>query len=118
MKVLHPYKQALGESSSLSAKIDTGADISVAPVDSVRRLGIRPLGYFYVYDALESQHYLLWSYLVRFVGSNPTTHDKLFEMTAEVIVLPREDALIGRDILEHFMLVADGKNQSFTIDEF
>lgn len=54
---------------------------------------------------------LLPTYTVTFEVENYTLQD------VEVTVSPREDVLLGRDLLNHFILTLNGKDLSFDLKD-
>ncbi len=88
------------------AKLDTGAGITVIPPSIVEELQLESQGMVVMvaYDdtATERETYLV---TLEFLGY-------VFE-TARVAVAPRGDMLIGRDILNRFVMTLDGKAQTF-----
>ncbi|MDH7486302.1 MAG: hypothetical protein QHJ81_08475 [Anaerolineae bacterium] len=95
-------------SASLPAKIDSGAAMSVLPQTTIVELALEPMG-----DILASGYdrrvVLLPTYDVTFEVEGHIFQD------VEVTVSPRKDVLLGRDILNHFILTLDGKNLSFDL---
>lgn len=91
------------------AIIDTGADISTIPQDLIQFLGLQPRGY---------RHY-------RFPGEKhirvaPTYYVSLKIpdaplLNTAVIATDDEYALLGRDILNQFVLHADGPKGKFDL---
>lgn len=105
VQVLNP---ATGQSSDLNALVDSGAAISVAPLDTVREIGLKPI------DRLE----------VREFEAIPTTVP-VFRSTwiiagfvvvgVEFVAVEREGTLLGRDLLQHFILTLNGKTATFDL---
>ncbi|MFQ5488385.1 MAG: retroviral-like aspartic protease family protein [Gammaproteobacteria bacterium] len=94
----------------LPAKIDSGAAMSVLPQTAVDELALEPMG-----DVLASgydrQVTLLPTYSVAFDVEDYTFQD------VEVTVSPRQDVLLGRDILNHFILTLNGKDLAFDLTD-
>ena len=99
-----------GASIRLPAKIDSGAAMSVLPPTAVVDLALEPTG-----DILASGYgrkvALLPTYSVTFEVENYTLQD------IEVTVSPREDVLLGRDLLNHFILTLNGKDLTFDLKD-
>jgi len=95
---------------SLPAKIDSGASMSVLPQTAVTDLALEPTG-----DVLASGYdrrvALLPTYNVTFEIEGYAVQD------VEVAASPRSDVLLGRDVLNHFILTLDGKNLSFALED-
>ena len=105
IRVINPNTQA---SHSILAKIDTGASISVLPATLVTDSKLEPEGRVRVagYDGS-----LKWlpTYTVAFDISGYLLHD------VEVISTQRRSVLLGRDILNHFIITLHGKNLTFDL---
>ena len=99
-----------GESVRLPAKIDSGAAMSVLPQAAVTDLALEPIG-----DVLASGYdrrlELLPTYSVTFEVEDYTIQD------VEVTVSPRTDVLLGRDVLNHFILTLNGKDLTFDLKD-
>ena len=99
-----------GAATRLSAKLDSGAAMSVLPQTAVADLALEPIGDILAmgYDRKPT---LLPTYSVTFQVEGYTLHD------VEVTASPRSDVLLGRDILNHFILTLDGKNLAFDLTD-
>ncbi|MFQ5857943.1 MAG: retroviral-like aspartic protease family protein [Anaerolineae bacterium] len=99
-----------GVAIHLPAKIDSGAAMSVLPQTAVANLALEPMG-----DILASGYdrraTLLPTYSVTFEVEGYTFRD------VEVTASPRNDVLLGRDVLNHFILTLDGKNLTFDLKD-
>ena len=99
-----------GTTTTISAKIDSGADMSVLPQAVVANLALEPTG-----DILASGYdrkpVLLPTYNVTFEIQDYTIQD------VEVTVSPRNDVLLGRDVLNHLILTLNGKEQTFDLKD-
>jgi hypothetical protein len=97
-----------GASIRLPAKIDSGAAMSVLPQTAVADLALEPTG-----DVLASGYdravALLPTSSITFEVEGYTIQD------VEVTASPRKDVLLGRDVLNHFILTLDGKNLAFDL---
>ncbi|MFQ5812814.1 MAG: hypothetical protein ACE5I2_06450 [Anaerolineae bacterium] len=99
-----------GASIRLPAKIDSGAAMSVLPQTAIVDLALEPTG-----DVLASGYdcraTLLPTYTVTFEVENYALQ------AVEVTVSPRKDVLMGRDILNHFILTLNGKDLTFDLKD-
>jgi len=101
---------ATNKSFVLRGKLDTGADITVIPEELVSPLGIRPRSRAWTrgYDGTYAQRPV---YYVR--------------LTLEGSVLPavrciaadRSNVLLGRNVLNRFLINLDGKNLTFELKD-
>ena len=104
VRVSPPLRPALGQ--PLRAKLDTAADISCIPADLVDELGLLPASTVLVegYDGIEVM---------------VDTYTITLEMAAtrfrhlEVVCIPEEYALLGRDILNYFYVQLNGPDLTF-----
>ncbi len=104
--VIHPLNSS---HQYARAKIDTGADITTVPNSIVKRLGLLPggekeLGGFNGPAAKRQTFYAR----IKFEG---------IEWPRRVVATDRDYLLIGLDILNNFKMYADGKAQSFTLED-
>ena len=97
---------ATGETLTLRAKLDTGASMSVLPEAVAEELSLEPMGriYCYGYDGSES--------------TRPTYFVSLQVMgllipMLETVSAPRQDVLLGRDVLNQFNITLRGKDLTF-----
>ncbi len=99
-----------GASVGLPAKLDSGASMSVLPQTAVTDLALEPTG-----DVLASGYdrrvALLPTYNVTFAVEDYAIQD------VEVAASPRRDVLLGRDVLNYFILTLDGKNLTFDLKD-
>lgn len=107
IQITNPDTEA---ATPLPAKLDSGAAMSVLPQTAVADLALEPIG-----DVLamgyDRKPTLLPAYNVTFEVEGYTLHD------VEVTASPRSDVLLGRDILNHFILTLDGKNLTFDLTD-
>ena len=91
---------------SLRAKLDTCASISVLPEPVVEALALDPKGEgrFWGYEGIPSVRSLY--YVVIEVAG-------LRLPPMRVIASHRSEALLGRDVLNHFIIILDGKALTF-----
>ena len=85
-----------------SAKIDTGADISIVPSLVRKRIGIEPWVWSTSSGALGQNWNLIPIFFVRFRIAGGDWID------VKVTESPRDYVLLGRDILNRFILTANG----------
>jgi hypothetical protein len=99
-----------GASVRLPAKLDSGAAMSVLPQTAVVDLALEPTG-----DILASGYdhrvAVLPTYSITFEVENYTLQD------VEITVSPRKDVLLGRDVLNHFILTLNGKDLIFDLKD-
>jgi predicted aspartyl protease len=97
-----------GQRVLLVGKLDTGAAISVLPREAISRLGLTPQSDIWVagYDAQFTQ---LPAYFISL-----RLADCLLD-TVKVTASGRNQMLIGRDVLRHFIATFDGKNSMFDL---
>lgn len=93
------------ESQSAHAKLDTGAAITILPESLAMALNLKPRSEVLVggYDGVGTWRNL---YLV-------SLNIAEFSLPYEVVASPRDNILLGRDVLNHFILTLDGKAQTF-----
>ena len=99
---------ATNKRSLLRGKMDTGADITVIPERVVAPLGISPKGRVWIrgYDGTYAQRPV---YYVRI------TLEGLVLPTVRCIAANRPDVLLGRNVLNRFIIILDGKNLTFEV---
>jgi predicted aspartyl protease len=97
-----------GNATLVSAKLDTGAAISVLPAATVGELGLTPQSDVWLagYDVQFAQ---LPAYFVTVEVEGCTI--EMLKVTAS----SRAHMLLGRDVLRHFVATFDGKNDSFDL---
>lgn len=91
---------------TLPGKLDTGADITVIPpslVDDLQLIPEMPIAMM-SYDGLETER------AAYFVDLEIAGH-KLESI--EVVAAPRNNILLGRDVLNHFSITLNGKDLTF-----
>jgi hypothetical protein len=99
-----------GRTASIQGELDSGAEISVVPRELVDELHLMPRRVMIAqsYDGTQSQ----WAtYMVDLEIEGYPVSD------VEVIALPRQDAILGRDVLNQFIVTLDGKELDFEITD-
>ena len=95
-----------GKSVVLRGKLDTGASISVLPVSALDTLELYPKGETAIigYDGARAVREIFYAHLeiegVHLTGVRLTT-------------TPRDEMLLGRDVLNQFFIILDGKTLTF-----
>ncbi len=95
---------ALGQ--PLRAKLDTAADISCIPADLVEQLGLLPVRTVPVegYDGIQE---MVYTYTITLEVAAIQFHH------LEVVSIPEEYALLGRDVLNNFYVQLNGPDLTF-----
>ncbi len=106
--VAHPVTG--DESSVLRGKLDTGADVTVILERLVAQLGLIPKGKIWTrgYDGTYSQRLV---YYVRM------SVEGFLVVSVRCVATARSDVLLGRNVLNHFLITLDGKRQLFALSE-
>ena len=99
-----------GDSHQLPAKLDTGASVSVIPDEVVETLSLPPRGEarFYAFDGSSSVRHIFYIDL-----EMEGYHMSRLEVTSS----RRRDALLGRDVLNQFIITFNGKDLTFEITD-
>jgi hypothetical protein len=97
-----------GASMQLRAQIDSGTSISVIPVSAATHLGLNATG------ALEARGFDLTpkrlpTFLLMMLL------DDFVILNAEVVAASRNDMLLGRDVLQSFIVTLNGKTETFEL---
>lgn len=106
IRVIQPATGA--ESGPLPGKLDTGADLTVLPDRVLAELRVPPWGRVWArsFDGSYSQR-LVYYVCLRVEG---------FELPAiRCMGARRPDALLGRDVLNQFVILLDGKSLCFDL---
>jgi len=106
--VAHPITGA--SSGSLRAKLDSGADVTVIPERLVVQLRMTPKGRAWTrgYDGTYSQRPV---YYVRLTVQG-------YDLPAvRCVAADRADVLVGRNVLNRFIVTLNGKNRTFQLED-
>jgi hypothetical protein len=97
-----------GASVQLRAQIDSGTSITVLPVSAATDLGLSATG------ALEARGFdLIPKQLPTFLVMMLV--DGFVILNAEVVAAHRDDMLLGRDVLQNFIVTLNGKAETFDL---
>jgi len=97
-----------GDAAHLRGKLDCGADITVIPDRLVTELDLSPRSHVWArsFDGSFSRRAV---YYVRM------SVEGFGVPIARCIAAERDDVLLGRNVLNHFILTLDGKNLAFEL---
>jgi predicted aspartyl protease len=104
--VRHPW--APDRSRSVPVKLDTGADLSAIPevvVDELNLLAVRTV----LAEAYDGTRSRLRAYFITLEAAQARFR------RLEVILIPEEYALLGRDVLNHFYAHLSGPDLTFDL---
>lgn len=94
---------------TIDAKIDTGADMSAIPERLIEILELTPSGVIYAQGAVDVEVKKLPTYYVKL------SLNEEFNFELEIISTHRKNFLIGRDVLNQVILIANGPEEYFEI---
>ncbi|MBI3822994.1 MAG: aspartyl protease family protein [Planctomycetes bacterium] len=95
---------------TLRGKLDCGADITVLPERVVTQLGLTPRGHIWTrgFDGTYSRRPVFY---VRFLLEG-------FDLpSVRCVAADRTTVLVGRNVLNRFVLILDGKNLTFDLQD-
>ena len=109
--VLPAFVRDLGSTDVAKGKavIDTGADLSVIPDTMRAELKLKPCGHKLCRGALDQHPQQVPTYFIEL-----SLDAKQF-LLLEVLARPRDTLLLGRDVLDGFVLLANGPKGYFEI---
>lgn len=105
----HPVADLISE--PLRGKLDTGADLSVIPQQAVVALSLSPKGHVWArgYDGTYAQR------VVYYVKMTVEGHDV---GVVRCIAMDRRNVLLGRNVINRFILTLDGQQLQFELRQF
>jgi predicted aspartyl protease len=107
IQVMHPVT---GVTHQWPAKLDTGAALTILPQALVDALALSPKGEatIYGYDGMATVRPIYYVNL-QVAGYNLSS--------VRVSTSKRSDVLLGRDVLNHFILTLNGKDLTFELQD-
>ena len=107
IRIVNPVS---GNAVTYPAKLDTGATLTVLPRNVVAELGLVADGQVTVrgYDRVQVERP---AYFVHLEVEGYSFSD------VKVTASPRDDVLLGRDVLNHFVVTFDGKNRAVEMQD-
>ena len=105
VRILDPVT---GRSADLVALIDTGAALSVIPAEIVDELGLSPVDMTSV-RTVSGEHWMASTFRCTCVIEGYVV------LGVEFVAVKNATGLLGRDVLQHFILTLDGKAGQFTL---
>ena len=99
------------DAMSIEGKIDTGADMTVIPLELKNRLKLKAFTLRRCRGALASDFITVSSFFIEYSFDGTAFYE------LEVLATSRPKALLGRDILNGLVLTANGPQQFFEIEE-
>lgn len=94
---------------SFNAKIDTGADMTALPENLIKKLGVKPQGHVQARGAFDKE---LQDHPTYFVNLDM---DDGKSIPVDVITTPFQSGLLGRDVLNDYILIANGPEELFEL---
>jgi hypothetical protein len=106
--VAHPVRGA--RRHALRGKLDSGADTTLIPWRLVTRLGLTPQGHAWTrgFDGTYTRR-LVFYVRMRVEGFDVPS--------VRCVAADRATVLVGRNVLNRFLVVLDGKNLSFDLQD-
>ena len=108
VRFVHPTTGV--RSDPMRGRLDTGAGMTVIPEDVPLQLGLSPHGRTWTtsFDGSRTNR-ALYYIGVRVEG--------VFLPSIRCVAANRHDVLLGRNVLNHFLITLDGKNLAFDIQD-
>lgn len=105
VRILNP---TTGQAITLKGLIDSGAAISVVPLETTRQLGLKPV------DEAQVRGFDVSSSTVPVFRSTWIIAEHVL-IGVEHVAVERQGLLLGRDVLQHFILTLNGKTETFEL---
>jgi len=112
IEVSSPY-DSTNRSKDIKAILDTGAGITVIPesiiekLEKLKELPHRPVRVRSHLDKNNTSYRILYRVIIEFYGQ---------ENEIEVLAIPRDYAIIGRDILNQYKITLNGPEETWSIE--
>ncbi|MGZ5492916.1 MAG: retropepsin-like aspartic protease [Thermoanaerobaculia bacterium] len=114
INILSPLGTRLAAPHPVTACIDTGAHTTVISPETVRQLGIQPVGTVQIKTPGPPQPLICRRFHVNMYFPEDYVVENLFVIEASMSGLPYQ-CLIGRDVLKLGVLLYAGKTNQFTL---
>jgi hypothetical protein len=110
LEVIVRHPKTVDLETEVRAQLDPGSDISVLPESAAHAMGLQRDGELEIegYDGLVARVPLC-------IVTLEVAGQVLPPMS--VVVMPRSLAILGRDVLNHFILTLNGKDLSFRLED-
>jgi hypothetical protein len=110
LEVIVRHPKTVDLETKVRAQLDPGSDISVLPESAAHAMGLQRDGELEIegYDGLVARVPLC-------IVTLEVAGQVLPPMS--VVVMPRSLAILGRDVLNYFILTLNGKNLSFRLED-